>query len=112
MPRKAKPKVTTPRTAGELRRLITSKKLPWAVDPRLRDGDRLPKYTRGGQKGHDLSPKPSIVEDVAEYISAHPPANPFLRARWVELKLLAAKSRGNSSGSTPEVLSPKKEKKR
>lgn len=112
MPRKAKPKVTTPRTAGELRRLIASKKLPWVVDPRLRDGDRLPKYTRGGQKGHDLSPKPSIVEDVAEHISPHPPANPFLRARWVELKLLAAKNRGHSSGSTPEVLVAKKEKKR
>lgn len=112
MPRKPKSKVVIPRTAGELRRLIASKGLSWTVDPRLRDSDRMPKYTRGGQKGHNLSPKPNIVEDVAEHIRRHPPANPFLRAHWVELKLLAAKNRGHSNGSTPDVLIPKKEKKR
>jgi hypothetical protein len=99
-----------PQTAGELRRLIASKGLSWTVDPRLRDTDRLPKYPRGGQEEHNASAKPVVVENVAEHIRQHPPINPFLRARWVELKLLPAKSRGHSHGSTPAILIPDKEK--
>jgi hypothetical protein len=99
-----------PQTAGELRRLIASKGLSWTVDPRLRDTDRLPKRPRGGQEEHNASARPVVVENVAEHIRQHPPINPFLRARWVELKLLPAKSRGHSHGSTPAILIPEKEK--
>ena len=104
------PKDVKPRTAGELRRLIADKGHSWTVDPRLRDGDRLPKYARGGQEPHNPSPKPTVIQNVAEHIRQHPPTNPFLRARWVELKLLPAESRGHSGGSTPQILIPKKEK--
>ena len=106
-----KPKEVRPRTAGELRRLIASKKLPWTVDSRLGESDQLPKYARGGEKPRKTADAKSPVENVADLIRQHPPTNPFLRERWIELKLLPAKSRGHSGGSTPKTLVPKKEKK-
>jgi hypothetical protein len=91
----------TPRSIGELRRLIVSQGHTWTVDARFRDNDPIPKYARGGQPEQNASAKTNLVEDVHEFIRAQPPANPFLRGRWVELGLLAPENRGHSEGSKP-----------
>ena len=108
MPHKRKPE--EPRTPGELRGLISSKGLKWTVDARLRDKDRLPRYARGGQEERDASPKISAVEDVADRLREQPPSNPFLRTRWVELKLLPAENRGLLTGSPPAIPTLSREK--
>jgi len=97
------PKNVTPRTIGELRRLIVSQGHTWTVDSRFRDSDPIPKYARGGQPEQNASAKTNVVGDVHEFIRAYPPVNPFLRARWVELGLLGPENRGHSGGSTPET---------
>jgi hypothetical protein len=93
----------TPRTAGELRRRIASQGHTWTVDARFRDSDPMPKYARGGQPEQNASIKTNLVEDVHEFIRSQPPANPFLRARWVELGLLAPENRGHSGGTSPMI---------
>jgi hypothetical protein len=99
MPPKLK-KTNSPRTAGELRRLIAKKGYQWTVDPRLRDGDRLPRYARGGQLRQHFKSTAVEVKDVSEYLASQtPPANPFLQDRWVELKLLTRKRRGTLTGT-------------
>lgn len=87
MPNKSEREV--PNTAGELRRLIAEKKQNWTVDPRLRDEDRLLRYPRGGQQPRDTSGQPELVHDISPLLRRRPPVNPFLRARWIELKLLS-----------------------
>jgi hypothetical protein len=53
---------------------------------------------------------------VTEYLREQPPpTNPFLRERWIELKLLKAQKSGFPAGSPAHVvpssrLRPKKEK--
>jgi hypothetical protein len=80
-----------PRTAGELRKWIAANKYAWTVDPRLRDTDPLPQYPRGGKSDGNLPVNTVAVRNVAEYLRDQlPPTNPFLRERWVELKLLKA----------------------
>lgn len=100
-----------PQTAGELRRSIAAKKYKWTVDPRLRDDDPIPRYARGGQvRPPETFPVPEIRR-VAEYLADQPPpANPFLRDRWVELKLLTRDHRGTSPGTpmTPPSTATRK----
>ena len=101
-----------PRTAGELRRLIAAKGHPWMVDSRLRDSDALPKYARGGKQENPARPDAAPGADLADVLRQSPPANPFLRDRWVELKLLPAEARGPLVGSSSVVPLPAKEEKR
>jgi len=102
----SKPKSDLPRTAGELRRFLAANKYPWTVDPRLRDGDALPKRPRGGKSADSLPPDVTQVKDVADYLRGRQaPSNPFLRDRWVELKLLKRESRTSPAGSSPDVTS-------
>jgi hypothetical protein len=97
-----KPKDELPQTAGDLRRLIAEKGYKWTVDPRLRDGDRLPRYARGGQLDRQGKSNAIEVPNVAEYLARQdPPPNPFVQDRWVELKLLSRKRRGTLTGSLP-----------
>jgi hypothetical protein len=68
---------------------------PWTVDPAFRDEDPIPEYHRGGQPVEEipeglLPPPLPPGADVTERIRAVPPANRWLRARWVELGLLPA----------------------
>lgn len=93
---KIQSEAAAPRTAGELRRLIAQKCYKWIVDPRLRDTDLLPKYPRGGSEGERANPN-ATVTDVADLLRRHPPSNPLLRARWVELGLLAEGNQHNRS---------------
>jgi hypothetical protein len=95
------PESSEPRTVGEVRRRLAEIGNPWTVDPALGDDDPLPVYHRGGQPA-DQTPAgllPTPVEpgaDLTELITAMPPSNPFLRARWTELGLLPAQ--GTASG--------------
>ena len=93
-----------PETAGELRQLIEKKKLPWTVDPRFRDGDRLPKFPRGGQEPPGANPQAQRVIDVPALLRQQSaPSNPFLRARWIELKLLPPQFPNPPQGSSQNI---------
>ena len=81
-----------PRTVGELRRLLAEMGDPWTVDPQLSDEEPLRDRPRGGQVDEEvpeqlrqagLAPK-----DIREMLANQPPANPFLRERWVQEGLL------------------------
>lgn len=109
MPDKSKKDVPT--TAGELRRLIAEKGLNWTVDPRLRDEDLLRAYPRGGQEPRDAKEQPEKVRDVSRLLRGHPPVNPFLRARWNDLKLLSEAEGGVRAGTPPTPSVQKKEEK-
>ena len=100
-----KPSNELPRTAGELRRLIASNKCDWIVDPRLRDNDPLPKYPRGGKP--EVAPQPNTIlaKGLAEYLrNEPPPTNPFLRERWIALKLLKEHKAGFPGGSPADLV--------
>src|SRR5215470_5572543 len=107
-----KSKEEYPQTAGELRRLIRAKKFKWTVDPRLRDGDPIPNYKRGGVPPREGTPELEPVKDLTTLLRKNPPANPLLRARWVELKLLLAKEQGTLRGSSPIMPHPQEKKAR
>ena len=93
-----------PRTAGELRRLIAENQYSWTVDPRLRDTDSLPKRPRGGKSAKELPAGTVTLNNVADYLrKQQAPANPFLRERWSELKLLERKSGNFPAGSSPQL---------
>jgi hypothetical protein len=84
-----------PRTAGELRRRLAGLGDPWTVDPRLADDDPLPDRPRGGMPEEHIPEAARLVAlspetDLLDLLSAQPPANPDLRARWTELGLLPA----------------------
>jgi hypothetical protein len=99
MPTKRK-KDDLPKTASELRRLIAKKGYKWTVDPRLRDSDLIPRYARGGQVRARGKVSAVEVKNVSEYLADQPPpANLFLRDRWVELKLLTRERRGTLTGT-------------
>lgn len=89
------PEPGEPRTVGDVRRMLAEMGNPWTVDPSFRDEDLIPDYHRGGQPLEEIPegllppPLPSGA-DVTEQIRAVPPANRWLRARWVELGLLPA----------------------
>ncbi len=100
-----KPTSELPRTAGELRQWIAANKYNWTVDPRLRDTDPLPRPPRGGK----ADPRPPVnaiaPKTVTEYLRDQPPpTNPFLRERWVELKLLKVKKSEFPAGSPADVV--------
>lgn len=100
-----------PRNAGELRRLISANKYPWTVDPRLRDGDPLPQHARGGKSEGTLPHDTTLVTNVAEYLRGRqPPCNPFLRERWIELKMLKPQNRALPVASPPHVAAGTKGK--
>lgn len=81
------------RTVGDVRRWLSEMGNPWTVDPSFNDDDPIPRYHRGGQRDDEL-PEPQLPPplppgaDLAERITAVPPTNRWLRARWVELGLL------------------------
>lgn len=82
-----------PKTIGELRQRLAELGNPWEVDPRLNDDDPLPDPPRGGQHEEEVleearltSTEPGI--DLLDLIASEPPANPFLRARWLEAGML------------------------
>jgi len=82
-----------PKTIGELRQRLDELSNPWEVDPQLNDDDPLPDPPRGGQREEDIPEEarlPSLDSgaDLQGLIADEPPANPFLRARWVEAGLL------------------------
>jgi len=82
-----------PKTIGELRRRLAELGNPWEVDPRLNDDDPLPDPPRGGQREEDVPEEarlPSLEPstDLHGLLASEPPANPFLRERWVEAGLL------------------------
>jgi hypothetical protein len=100
-----KPTSELARNAGELRQWIASNKYDWTVDPRLRDTDPLPNPHRGGKP--DPRPPANAIapKTVTEYLREQPPpTNPFLRERWMQLKLLKARKSGFPAGSPADVV--------
>jgi hypothetical protein len=88
-----KPEQDVPKTVGELRRRLAKLGNPWQVDPRLSDDDVLPDRPRGGQRDEEIPEEYRLKPqkpgtDLRGFIAAQPPANPFLRQRWVEEGLL------------------------
>jgi hypothetical protein len=91
----------TPQTAGELRRVLAERGLDWQVDPRLRDDDHLLVYPTGGIMETEIAGAERWTGDFAEYLRRIAPANPFLRARWVELGILDEGEAPHSPGTAP-----------
>ncbi len=90
---KSKTKQDAPKTIGELRRRLARLGNPWSVDPQLSDDDPLPDPPRGGQREEEIPEEHRLAPlepgtDLRGLIAAQPPANPFLRALWVEEGLL------------------------
>ena len=88
-----------PRTIGELRRTLTELGNPWNVNPRLGDADPLPDPPRGGQRDEDIPEEARLAAvapdaDLGALLREVSPANPFLRARWVELGLMTTEESG------------------
>ncbi|MES5818235.1 hypothetical protein [Streptomyces sp. RG80] len=82
-----------PQTIGELRRLLRELGDPWTVDPGLLDDDPLPDPPRGALTEDEAPEAVRLTTlpqeaDLLDVLSAQPPANPELRARWRELGLL------------------------
>ena len=93
-----------PATVRELRRRLARMGTPWQVASNLKDDDPLPNPPRGGQREEDVPPDQRVAPlpanaDVRNVIAAQPPANPFLRRRWVEAGLLQAE---DVSEKTPD----------
>jgi hypothetical protein len=90
------------RTAGQLRRRLAALGDPWSVDPALNDDDPLPQRSSGGQPDDEV-PSESRLDcldaavDLREVLVATPPANPSLRARWIETGLLAPDAVGDTT---------------
>jgi hypothetical protein len=83
-----------PKNIRELRRRLTELGNPWTVDPRLNDDDPLPDYPRGGQQEEQIPEEYRLAPlepgtDLQSLIAAYPPANPFLKLRWVEAGILS-----------------------
>lgn len=80
-------------TAGELRRRLSEIGNPWTVDPALTDDDPLPERPRGAQAEDDQPPETRMTVldpavDLRAVLATAPPANPALRAHWIEAGLL------------------------
>lgn len=92
-----------------LREFIAANKYNWTVDPRLRDTDPLPQYPRGGKSDVNPPANTIAVKNVAEYLGEQqPPANPFLRERWHELKFLKPHKPAYPTGSPTDVVASSK----
>jgi hypothetical protein len=92
-----------PHTIGELRRALAELGNPWTVNPRLGDADSLPDPPRGAQRDEDVPREARLAAvapdaDLGALLKTVPPANPFLRARWVELGLMTADDSGMGNG--------------
>jgi hypothetical protein len=82
-----------PRTIGDLRRRLAEMGNPWTVDPQLSDDEPIRDRPRGGQAEDEVPEELRLaaVEPPGEFrevLVEQPPANPFLRERWVEEGLL------------------------
>jgi hypothetical protein len=80
----------TPRTYGELRKLLADAGDPWQPDPTKADEEELPVYPTGGDgvyEPRDRTVAKGGVDDVLA--KAPPPSNPELRAEWHEEGLFA-----------------------
>jgi hypothetical protein len=82
-----------PQTIGDLRRRLAELGNPWTVDPQLSDEEPLRDRPRGGQPEDEVPDdlRAAAVEpsrDLRDVLAEQPPANPFLRERWVEEGLL------------------------
>jgi hypothetical protein len=82
-----------PQTIGDLRRRLAELGNPWTVDPQLSDEEPLRDRPRGGQPEDEVPDdlRAAAVEpsrDLRDVFAEQPPANPFLRERWVEEGLL------------------------
>jgi hypothetical protein len=90
---KSKRKQDVPKTIGELRKRLAKLGNPWEVDPQFNIDDPLPEYPRGGQREEEIPEEHRLIPleagiDLIGLIKVHPPSNPFLRSRWVELGML------------------------
>jgi hypothetical protein len=88
-----------PRTIGELRRALDQLGNPWTINPRLGDADPVPDPPRGAQRDADIPAEARVAAvapdaDFGALLRTVPTANPFLRARWAELGLMAADDSG------------------
>ncbi len=109
---KSKTNQDVPKTIGELRRRLAKLGNLWEVDPQLGDDDPLPDPPRGGQREEEIPEEHRLAvlesgADLQSLIAMQPPANPFLRIRWVEAGMLKqdevenlpAESRENEGGT-------------
>jgi len=96
-------------TAGELRQVIQAKGYGWSVDPRLLDGDPIPRYAMGGALPRDGGEAHASDAELDAILQDHPPANPFLRARWIEAGLLPSARESAGAGSPADLASPPSE---
>jgi hypothetical protein len=81
------------RTIGDLRRHLAELNNPWTVDPQLSDDEPLRDRPRGGQVEEEVPDefRPAGMappRELREVLAEQPPANPFLRERWVAEGLL------------------------
>ena len=97
----------TPRTVGELRRLLRERNEPWEPNPRLRDEEPLPDPARGGLEpgdGPEENQEPEPFEgDLEELLRESPPANPLIRERWHDQDLLKDDDPGTSHGTPGDL---------
>ena len=82
-----------PRTIGELRRRLAEMGNPWTVDPQLSDDEPIRDRPRGGQAEDEVPEELRLAAaeppgELRDLLVEQPPANPFLRERWVEEGLL------------------------
>jgi hypothetical protein len=82
-----------PRTIGDLRRRLAEMGNPWTVDPQLSDDEPIRDRPRGGQAEDEVPEELRLAAaeppgELRGVLVEQPPANPFLRERWVEEGLL------------------------
>jgi hypothetical protein len=80
-----------PENMGELRRRLDAMGNPWTPEEDLSDDDPLPDFPRGGLLEGVLPTgvRETSSEEGTGLLGSEPPANPFLRARWAEKRMLA-----------------------
>jgi hypothetical protein len=96
-----------PATIGELRERLDRLGRPWTAPARFGNDDPLPDPPRGGQPveaGHvDGLRAVDSPEELTALLAEHPPANPFLAARWRELGVAVAVV---DAGPAADVVEP------
>jgi hypothetical protein len=73
----------TPKTYGELRKLLAEVGNPWEPDPTMSDEEPLPEFPTGGDGVYEPDSRTigeGGVDDLLE--GATPPTHPELRAVW------------------------------
>jgi hypothetical protein len=79
----------TPKTYGELRRLLAEAGDPWQPDPTKSDEEPLPEFPTGGDGVYEPDSRTIGEGGVDDLLKgATPPSNPDLRAAWREAGLL------------------------